>query len=146
MTILKDIQVQRSQIRKQCWLYQQNILLPYWQKGSVQMKNDLTKEPMWSDVCDMFDIEKVKRTHSNLSNPLFPVAHRLEHHLERDAKPSAETLSLTNRFFNFFQRDDSVSDARRYLFVLYSEDYSKFALKMMLLVQMIISEYPEYYY
>ncbi len=110
------------------------------------MKNDLTKEPMWSDVCDMFDIEKVKRTHSNLSNPLFPVAHRLEHHLERDAKPSAETLSLTNRFFNFFQRDDSVSDARRYLFVLYSEDYSKFALKMMLLVQMIISEYPEYYY
>lgn len=117
-----------------------------WAERLCKMSNDLVKEPVWSDVCNLFDIEKVERTHSNLSNPLFPALSRLERYLAKDAEPSTEILPLANRFFNFFEKADLVTEAKRYLFNLYNEDYNKFAQKMMLLVQMVISEYSEYYY
>ena len=104
------------------------------------------KEPVWSDVCDLFDIDKVKQIHRNLSNPLFPALSRLERYLTKNAEPSIEILPLVNRFFIYFEKSESVSEAKSYLFNLYNEDYNKFAQKMMLLVQMVISEYSEYYY
>jgi len=104
------------------------------------------KEPVWSDVCDLFDIDIVKQTHRNLSNPLFPVLSRLERCLTKNAEPSMEILPLVNRFFTYFEKSESVSEAKSYLFNLYNEDYNKFAQKMMLLVQMVISEFDEYYF
>ena len=137
--------------RAECDIFNNdNYDMPYGQKGSTKMDNNLIEEPVWSKICELFDIEKVKTAHSNLSNPLFAVVRRLEWNLKNDMSDSSphkmEILSDLNRFFCFFEKSKIVSDANSYLFNLYAEDYNKFAERMMLLVQMIIAAYPEYYY
>lgn len=114
------------------------------------MDNNLIQEPIWSKICELFDIEKVKKAHSNLSNPLFAVVRRLERNLKNQMSESSphkmKILSDVNLFFCFFEKSEIVSDAKSYLFNLCAEDYDKFAEKMMLLVRMIIAAYSKYYY
>ena len=108
-------------------------------------ENVVDRKPVRDKLYDNFDIERVINENNNLSNPLFPIVGRLVRLLEMSDSDKYQILSLTNRFFSYFNRKDDVSDAIHDYLELFMSDYDCFKSEVMLLVSMIINKYSEYY-